>query len=100
MTKQILEKFNARSNTSSRIYIVSKYDDGSYACSCPSWIFKKGERKNCKHIQEIINKQEQTEISLTIQDLKNEDIRNIILNEVDEGLEAIKKHENCTDLED
>jgi len=69
--KQILEKFNVESNSSSRIYVVSKYDDGSYACSCPAWIFKKGERKNCKHILDIINKQQHTETTITLIGVKS-----------------------------
>ena len=53
--KEIISKFKVESQSSSRVYVVSKYDDGSWACSCPSWIFKKGHKENCKHILEIIN---------------------------------------------
>ena len=56
--KEIIQKYNIQSETSSRRYVVSKYDDGSWACSCPSWIFKKGQRVDCKHIKELIHQQE------------------------------------------
>ena len=55
--KETIAKFNVPSNSSSRVYVVSQYDDGSWACSCPAWIFKKGQRVDCKHIYEIRNKQ-------------------------------------------
>lgn len=54
MTKQILEQHDIQSTTSSSKYKVTKYDDGSWACSCPAWKFHKGTRVNCKHIQEVI----------------------------------------------
>jgi predicted nucleic acid-binding Zn finger protein len=33
-----------------RSYVVSKKRDGTWACSCPRWIFK---REDCKHIHEL-----------------------------------------------
>jgi hypothetical protein len=38
----------------SKVYEVIKYDDDTYTCNCPSFIFKKeGQERNCKHIDEI-----------------------------------------------
>jgi hypothetical protein len=44
-----IEKYKVYSETSVHSYIVSKCDDGSYACSCLGWI-RHYPRTNCKHI--------------------------------------------------
>ena len=36
-----------------RIYTVAKDAEGKCSCSCPSWIFQKGSRKDCKHIKSL-----------------------------------------------
>jgi len=53
MVKLIVSSFNVESTSTNKTWKVAKYDDGSWACSCPAWIFKKGERKDCKHIEEV-----------------------------------------------
>ena len=50
--KNQVSEFKKYSQSSSKIYKVIKYDDGSYSCNCPSWIFKRGEVRGCKHTEE------------------------------------------------
>ena len=59
--KEIKAEFKGYSNSSSRIYRVIEYTDGSYSCNCPAWIFHKGSRVDCKHILDVIN-QQQTQV--------------------------------------
>jgi len=54
--KLIKEKFAVESDKSDRVYSVVVYADDSMGCSCPSWIFQKGERKDCKHIVKLRSK--------------------------------------------
>ena len=49
-------KFNSRS--SDKEYSTIEYDDGSYSCNCPSWVFKRGDSRNCKHIDEVKHRKE------------------------------------------
>lgn len=65
---EIINKTIIESRTSNRKYVVSQYSDGSYACSCPSWIFNKGHKTECKHILEV--KHNIIEQTLTIDGLK------------------------------
>jgi len=58
--KLVTKRFNVASGTTNRTWCVSEYDDGSYSCSCPAWIFHKGTKVNCKHINEILNQKEST----------------------------------------
>jgi len=53
--KEIKAEFKGYSNSSSRIYRVIEYVDGSFSCDCPAWIFHKGSRVDCKHILNIKN---------------------------------------------
>lgn len=39
--------------TNEKGYKITEYDDGSWACSCPAWIFHRGQKVNCKHIIQI-----------------------------------------------
>jgi hypothetical protein len=55
MNKQVIQRQKVWGNT--KEYEVCLYDDGSYSCNCPAWIFHKGERVNCKHIKELIQTQ-------------------------------------------
>lgn len=57
MNKQIVRKIPAQSDSSSQEYVITEYDDGSFSCNCPAWIFHKGQRVNCKHINNLINTQ-------------------------------------------
>ena len=55
MVKLVVSRFKAESDSSNRSYDVVKYDDGTWACSCPKWIFTKGHKTNCKHIDFMIS---------------------------------------------
>lgn len=61
--------------TTDKGYVITKYSDGSWACSCPAWKFHRGERVNCKHINEIIyyqtQAQKQQEATIVVQELSN-----------------------------
>jgi hypothetical protein len=54
MVKDKIFQIEVQSETSSNKWKVTEYDDGSWACSCPKWIFRRGEKQNCKHIDKII----------------------------------------------
>ena len=51
--REVISKFNIQG--SGKVWVVQKYNDNSYSCNCPAWIFHKGQKVNCKHIQEVIN---------------------------------------------
>ena len=70
--KTQIERHIVESDSSSRTYVVSKYDDGSWACSCPSWIFKRGEKIDCKHIISLKNMN--TEYYVNVTGLNKEDL--------------------------
>ncbi|MDH4164757.1 MAG: SWIM zinc finger family protein [Nitrospirota bacterium] len=36
-----------------KVYTIAKDEKGNYSCSCPAWIFQRGERKACKHIKSL-----------------------------------------------
>jgi hypothetical protein len=48
--KQIDQWEVPSSSDPNKIYKVTLYEDGSYACSCPHWIYR---RKECKHIKQV-----------------------------------------------
>ena len=56
MNKTIVRKIPASSD-SGREYIITEYSDNSFSCNCPAWIFHKGQRVNCKHINNFLNYQ-------------------------------------------
>jgi len=41
------------SSDPTKSYKVSLKSDGEYECSCPAWIYKRGEKRDCKHIRQI-----------------------------------------------
>ena len=57
MIRLIINRYfkDSYSSDKSKTYVISEYNDGSWACSCPSWIFKKGHKLDCKHIYEVKN---------------------------------------------
>jgi len=63
-------EYKKYSLTSSRIYKVIEYNDGSFSCNCPSWIFKRGDVRNCKHIDEV-KMEKPKEINANISGLNN-----------------------------
>ena len=66
MVKLIVEKYQWESDTANRVWTIAKYDDGSYSCSCPAWIFQKGGiRNNCKHIKAFLESKNQREQYVT-----------------------------------
>ena len=60
MGKEVVKRIPAESS-SGKTYEICEYNDGSFSCNCPAWIFHKGTRVDCKHIQEY---------QLVIQNLK------------------------------
>lgn len=50
---------------SSGIHKVTEYDDHSWACSCPAWIYHRGSRIDCKHIKEIKSQIPETTLNIT-----------------------------------
>lgn len=69
--KEKLNQYKVESDSSSKVWVITEYDDSSWACSCPAWIFHKGSRVNCKHIEEIINKRKIQE-NIIVQEVKKE----------------------------
>jgi predicted nucleic acid-binding Zn finger protein len=63
--KEIIERHEVFSYSNDSKYIVSKCDDGSWACSCPSWKFSKGHKVICKHIKEVMFKQQTTTLDIS-----------------------------------
>jgi len=51
MNKTIVRKIPVTDSN----WIITEYDDNSFSCNCPAWIFHKGERVNCKHINNFLN---------------------------------------------
>lgn len=49
MAKKITEQYREFSDSSNRTYIVTRYDDGSWACGCMRWT-RTFPRVDCKHI--------------------------------------------------
>ena len=47
-----IKRWQVPSYSSNYVYIVAIDHNGNYGCSCPVWKFK---RKQCKHINEVIN---------------------------------------------
>ena len=70
--KEIKAEFKGYSSSSSKIYRVIEYTDGSFSCNCPAWIFHKGSRVDCKHILEIRN-----EMQFVVQEVENENENDI-----------------------
>ena len=73
--KNQVSEFKKYSQSSSKIYKVIKYDDGSYSCNCPSWIFKRGEVRGCKHIEEV--KCEEVNVNISGLNKPNEVVKEI-----------------------
>lgn len=49
-------------------WVICRLENGDYTCNCPSWIFHKGEKVNCKHINNYIK-----QIELTFTELKDDE---------------------------
>lgn len=49
-------RFEIRSESSNRLYIVSQSKStGEWQCGCPGWIIKKpGKERTCKHLQALM----------------------------------------------
>lgn len=50
-----IQRWEKESNSDpSKLYEIIKYDDDTYSCNCPSYIFKKEDQeRDCKHIREL-----------------------------------------------
>jgi len=81
--KDKINQYFANASKSNKEYVITEYDDGSWACSCPAWIFHKGERVNCKHINQIICRRN-NEVTINVSGLSNsqdsnkQEVRNIL----------------------
>ena len=53
MEKIINQRIPIKSDSSEKTYEICIFDDGSCSCSCPAWLFHKGQRINCKHIKKL-----------------------------------------------
>ena len=43
--------WTVQSHTTNKVYATVYLEDGSWACSCPDWIYRKHQDgQNCKHI--------------------------------------------------
>jgi len=66
---KIVERIKVKNSN----YEICKLEIGSYTCNCPSWIFHKGEKINCKHIINYLNQLESPtikQVEVAITDLK------------------------------
>jgi hypothetical protein len=36
-------------------YVVAKSRKGTWGCSCPAWIYKRGKHGDCKHIRHVLS---------------------------------------------
>ena len=57
MNKEVKTKHPVLSDFGDKRYVITEYDDNSFSCNCPAWIFHRGQRINCKHINHLINTQ-------------------------------------------
>ena len=39
-------------STPGKVYTVSVDEQGNLSCSCPAWVFKKGDVRTCKHVED------------------------------------------------
>jgi hypothetical protein len=53
MDKLIIKEYPFKSPNG--VYLVKKYDDGSFSCNCQEWTFKRNESRNCRHTKYIQN---------------------------------------------
>ena len=97
MPKLIINRYfkDSYSSDKSKTYTISEYNDGSWACSCPSWIFKKGHKLDCKHIYEVKNdlafKHQHTEIIIQgIQPTAEKIVEELDLNKMVEDFKKIE----------
>lgn len=75
MVKRIVERIEWESDTANRTWTIARYDDDSFSCSCPAWIFQKGGiRNDCKHIKAYLESKNQREqyVTATITNVKEE----------------------------
>jgi len=42
-------------NRSGVAYVVAKSCKGTWGCSCPAWIYQRGQHGDCKHIRHVLN---------------------------------------------
>ncbi|MBT9164812.1 MAG: hypothetical protein DDT23_00819 [candidate division WS2 bacterium] len=48
-----IRRWKVKSGSGDSEYTVSMKENGDFACSCPKWKFKKGEREDCHHIKGV-----------------------------------------------
>ena len=40
------------SSNPNKTYTVSADEQGNLSCDCPAWVFKKGDARTCKHVED------------------------------------------------
>lgn len=40
------------SSNPNKVYTVSVDEQGNLSCDCPAWVFKKGDVRTCKHVED------------------------------------------------
>ena len=55
MEKKIVVENPSKSNPRRKPYETVMWDDGTFSCDCPAWIFagQKGGERTCKHINDM-----------------------------------------------
>lgn len=51
-------------------YEICLLENGEYTCNCPSWIFHKGSKVDCKHILAYKNNLNSRQVEITLTELK------------------------------
>lgn len=74
MSRKIKKQWDLPSQSDpKKTYKVTLYEDGSYACSCPHWIYRK---KECKHIRQC--KEGEQQVTLIEGELKTTNIDSLL----------------------
>jgi hypothetical protein len=74
MNKLLIKEYPFKSDSANKIYLVKKYDDGSFSCNCPSWTFKRNEIHNCRHIKYV----QETIVIQNIQKYSSDELNKIM----------------------
>ena len=50
-----IKKFEIPSSSNPRVmHVIKQWNDGSYSCNCPGWVFKKkSQSRDCAHIRSL-----------------------------------------------
>ena len=48
---RLIQRF--RSQTNGKVYEVKADEQRNLSCDCPAWIFKRGDKRTCKHVRYV-----------------------------------------------